>query len=120
MVLYFAADLLWASKIKGVADGIGVPCRPVRNADMLAARLADSPVKALVVDLDSPEIAFALLAQIKEWQAADPTRKLRLLAWGPHVEKDLLQQARNAGATEVLTRGAFDHAMADTLLRLNA
>lgn len=42
MILYFAADLLWASKIKLTADAIGIVCRPVRSVSMLEARLADT------------------------------------------------------------------------------
>jgi len=120
MILYFAADLIWASKIKGVGDAIGVPCRPVRTLDMLEARLGDSPVAALVVDLDVPEMAMALIGRVRGWEKEAPDRKVRVVAWAPHVEKELMQRARDGGADEVLTRGAFDHAMADVLMRLGS
>lgn len=120
MVIYFAADLLWASKIKGVGDAVGVPCRPVRNVEMLEARLGDSPVKAMVVDLDVPEMAMVLIGRVRAWEREAEGRSVRIVAWGPHVEKGLLQQAREAGADEVLTRGAFDHAMGEILMRLEA
>lgn len=116
MILYLAADLLWASKIKGVADALGLPARPVRTLDMLHARLADSPVSALLLDLDKPDEALAMLAAIASRPA--PAAKIRTIAFGPHVAKDLLQQARNAGADQVLTRGAFDHNLPDILLSL--
>lgn len=115
MILYFAADLLWASRIKATADALGLAARPVRTTDMLEARLADSAPAALVVDLDKPDVALALIAA-----AAGRTPKLKIVAWGPHVEKVTLQQARNAGADEVLTRGAFDHNLEEILLRLAA
>ncbi len=41
MILVHAADLLWATKIRATADACGVAVRPVRNVDMLEARLAD-------------------------------------------------------------------------------
>ena len=50
----------------------------------------------------------------------DRDKSIRLVAWGPHVAKDLLQQARTAGADEVLTRGAMDHNMQEILLALHA
>ncbi len=42
MILYLAADLLWASKIKGTADALSIPCRPVRTLEMLEARLGEA------------------------------------------------------------------------------
>jgi CheY-like chemotaxis protein len=117
MILYAAADLLWASKIKGTADALGVAARPVRTFEMLDARLAEGGVRALVVDLDKGDDALALIRRVRE-DAREHVRTIRVLAWGPHVAKDLLQQARDAGADDVLTRGAFDHSMDDILLRL--
>jgi len=115
MTLYFAADLLWASRIKATADALGLAARPVRNTDMLLARFADSAPVALVADLDNPQVALTLIAA-----AANHAPKPRIVAWGPHVEKDTLQRARDAGADEVLTRGAFDHNLDEILLRLAA
>lgn len=131
MILYLAADLLWASKIKATADALGLPCRPVRNLDMLEARLADSPVRALIVDLDVAEMALAMIARVKgrgighqasgisimQDPAAAPS-PIRVLAFGPHIEKNTLQAARDAGADDVLTRGAFDHHMDEVLVKL--
>lgn len=119
-ILYLAADLLWASKIKGTADALGVPARPVRTMDMLEARLADCDVKALLLDLDKPEEAMQMIARLRGDAATDKDKSIRLVAWGPHVAKDLLQQARTAGADEVLTRGAMDHNMQEILLALHA
>ncbi len=119
-ILYLAADLLWASKIKGTADALGVPARPVRTMEMLEARLADCDVKALLLDLDKPEEALAMIARLRGDAASDKDKSIRLVAWGPHVAKDLLQQARTAGADEVLTRGAMDHNMQEILLALHA
>ncbi len=142
MILYLAADLLWASKIKATADALGLSCRPVRNMEMLEARLADSPVKALIVDLDVAEMALAMIGRVKqrgvgrqasgigknqdEAAASSPdahgpapdASPIRVLAFGPHVEKNTLQAARDAGADEVLTRGAFDHHMDQVLVKL--
>lgn len=117
MILYFAADLIWASKIKATANALGLAARPVRTLEMLEARLADAEPVALLLDLDAADPALAMLARVRD--PARPTaRRLKVLAWGPHVATDLLQKARDLGADEVLTRGAFDHAMDDILPRL--
>jgi CheY-like chemotaxis protein len=120
MILYFATDLLWASKIKGVADALGLPCRPVRTVEMLEARLADTEPTAILLDLTTPETAMGLIARLRDDRAGPKERAIRVIAFGPHVEKDALQAARNAGADEVLTRGALDHHMEEILLKLAA
>ncbi|MBY0112982.1 MAG: hypothetical protein K2Y21_09185 [Phycisphaerales bacterium] len=145
MILYLAADLLWASKIKATADALGLPCRPVRNMEMLEARLGDSPVRALIVDLDVAETALAMIGRVKgrvvgpaasssgkdalpdagaRTDASSPnpgaSSAIRVLAFGPHIEKNTLQAARDAGADDVLTRGAFDHHLDAVLTKLAA
>jgi hypothetical protein len=118
MILYLASDLLWASKIKGHADALGLPCRPVRTMEMLEARLADCEVASLIVDLDKPDEALAMIARLRGPTAKDAERAIRILGFGPHVAKDLLQSARNAGADSVMTRGMFDRDLSDILLKL--
>lgn len=107
MVLFSAADLLWATRIKSTADALGVPCRPVRNPDMLGARLDDSPVRALLLDLEAPDRAWALLGVLRGPDAGDRERSVTVLAWGPHVAADRLDMALEMGADEVMPRGAF-------------
>ncbi|MFO0858897.1 MAG: hypothetical protein U0640_16240 [Phycisphaerales bacterium] len=120
MILYAAADLLWATKIKATAEAVGVAARPVRTIEMLEARLVDCPeARALVVDLEKGEDALALIRKVREREGLGGSR-LKVLAWGPHVAKDLLQAARDAGADEVLTRGAFDHNLEQILLKLGS
>ncbi|MGD9791626.1 MAG: hypothetical protein AB7Q00_12750 [Phycisphaerales bacterium] len=137
LILYNAADLMWASKIKATAESLGLAARPVRTLDMLEARLTDPnpphPV-ALLVDLDSPpELALSLINRAREFNATHtstspdsnsphPTpnspRRLQILAWGPHVAKDLLDAAKSHGADEVMTRGALNHTLDQVLVRL--
>ncbi|MBY0313167.1 MAG: hypothetical protein K2W85_13940 [Phycisphaerales bacterium] len=107
MILYCAADLIWASKIKGQADALGVPCRPARNLEMLEARLVDSPVRALILDLEA-EHAMALLDRLRAGAKSDAERAIRVLAFGPHVAVDALRGAKAAGANEVITRSGAE------------
>ena len=118
MVLYSAADLVWATRIKSLADDLGVSCRPARNASMLRDRLGDSDVRALLIDLEAPDRAFELLDLLRGSEAGDRERSVKIIAWGPHVAVDLLARARESGADEVLTRGAFSSALPDLLIRL--
>jgi CheY-like chemotaxis protein len=118
MILYLASDLLWATRIKATAEDLGLPARPVRTLDMLKARLADSPVKALICDLESPELSLELIRHVKAPAEGEKPAAVRVLCFGPHVAKETLQAARDAGADEVLTRGAFDHHLPEVLMTL--
>lgn len=124
MIAYFAADLVWATRIKSCADDLGVPARPVRSLEMLNARLGDSPVRGLIVDLDQPETAMALIQRVREWSSgaavgSSSTREaIRIIAFGPHVETEALGEARRLGADVVMTRGAFHARLADILREL--
>jgi len=120
MIVYLAADLIWATRIKGTAEAIGISARPVRTLDMLEARLADSDIAAMIVDLESPESALALIQRLKGEAASDTERAIRVVAFGPHVHKKLLDEARRAGADDVLTRGSFDHNLPEILLNLES
>ena len=125
MVVYCAADLLWSTRIKATADGIGVPCRPVRNLDMLRARLADSDVRGLIVDLETGDTGLGLIRALRgggdrgELPVADghlaPEGRVRILAFGPHVAVEMFEAAKRAGADRVLARGAFDRGLVEVL-----
>jgi CheY-like chemotaxis protein len=120
MIVYEAADLIWATRIKSTADQLGIPCRPVRSVEMLEARLADSDVQAMIIDLDNPEVGLELIRTVRERESTTNGTRIRVLAFGPHVAKQLFQEARDAGADEVLPRGAFDRSLPDILLALGS
>lgn len=117
MILYLTTDLIWASKIKGTADALDVPCRPVRTLEMLEARLAEGGVKALIIELGAPP-ASDMMERVRRQVPDAGQRPIRIVVFGPHVDREGLQSARDAGASEVLTRGAFDHNLDEILLSL--
>ncbi len=119
MILYHAADLFWATRIKGTAEALGIAARPARTVEMLEARLADSPVKALVVDLDALQTAVELIQHLRGPNATPPQRAVRVLAFGPHVATEAFEAARLAGADRVLARGAFARHLPDWLRALD-
>lgn len=119
MILYLASDLLWASRIKATADAVGVPARPVRNLEMLEARLTDSPVKALLLDLEAPEAALAMLGRLRG-PSTGAERSVYTLAFGPHVATELFAKAKAAGADAVVPRGAVANRLEVILKELDA
>lgn len=120
MILYVAADLLWSSRIKTTGDKLGTPCRPVRSLEMLDARLAEGPVSGVLLDLDAPELAFAVLGRLRGPKATERELAIRTIAWGPHVAVDLLSEARQKGCDQVMTRGQFANELPEILQQLNA
>jgi hypothetical protein len=118
MILYAAADLIWATRIKQTADALSLPCRPVRSLDMLKARLADGSVGALILDLETMDLCLELTQHLRGPEAGETKAAVRLLAFGPHVYEDRFEQIRQAGADEVLTRGAFDRNLPEILQAL--
>ncbi len=87
---------------------------------MLRDRLADSPVRAVLLDLDAPDAARELLAVLRGPGAGEAERAVKVIAWGPHVAVDLLAETREAGADEVMTRGAFANALPTLLAKFSS
>jgi hypothetical protein len=119
-VLFLAADLIWATRIKATAEDLGVAARPVRTLAMLEARLADCNATSILLDLEKPEEALAMIGWLRGPAAGPRERAIRIIAWGPHIAKELLQTARDQGADEVLTRGAFDANLPEILIKLGS
>jgi len=118
MILYQAADLFWATRIKTTADAMGIPARPARNIEMLQARLADSPVTAVIVDLDALDSSLAIINRLRGPNATPTERAIRVVAFGPHVAIEAFEAARLAGADKVLARGAFARHLPEWLTAL--
>ena len=110
---------MWSTRIRGVAEAAGVGFRPVRNLEMLTARLADSPVAALILDLEAGEVCFDLLRILRTSTPAEQVQRIRVLAFAPHVAVDVMQRAIKEGADVVLARGAFARMMPDLLVKLS-
>lgn len=116
MILYCAADLIWATRIKATADSLGVACRPVRNPEMLQARLADCDVRMLIVDLETGPAGIEMIQTLRQQRPAPGVEPpIRIIAFGPHVSHDALRDAKEAGADVVMTRGSFDHRLIEIL-----
>jgi len=123
MILYHASDLIWATRIKRTADAMGIHTRPARDPQTLRQRLAEGPVAALIVDLaDETDTPFALIDALTDHLGPDAEPQSqprpRIVAFGPHVDHERLQRARDLGADDVMPRGAFDRNLQDILLTL--
>lgn len=101
LVLAIVEDLLFQSKIQGVAASLGVEVRIATTFAQAQAAWADPAV--VVVDLN---IAGAdPLEVVRTLRARRPA--VPIIGYGSHVQTELLVQARAAGCTTVLPRSVF-------------
>lgn len=93
-VVAYVPDLMDRSKVSAAAGG---EVRFVGRPDALGAAAATADL--VVVDLSRPGVIDALpdVAALG----------VRVIGFGSHVERDLLDEARAAGCSQVLARSAF-------------
>jgi CheY-like chemotaxis protein len=105
-ILLVSPDLLSTSRLAGLARA--VPAR------LETLRSLDDPVPAGPFDLvlldthavpGDPAVSVARLRAIAERQRAEHGRAPRVVAFGPHVAKQRLDDARAAGADDAISRG---------------
>jgi hypothetical protein len=93
-VVAYVPDLMDRSK---VAEAAAAEVRFVRRPEELAAAAATADL--VVVDLGRPGVLDALV----EVAALG----VRVIGFGSHVDRDVLDEARAAGCSQVLARSAF-------------
>lgn len=106
-------DLLFSSRVRSVAQGAGMHLIMADDLSQLSAALRERQNTSLVlIDLAQPGLDVEqVVTEVR--RLPPPTRTI--VAFGPHVQADLLARAREAGCDEVLTRGEFNKRMAAVL-----
>ncbi len=97
------SDLMFSSKITATANSVGASVAIVRTLDQLESELSTNPTTTVMIDLEAT--AADPIEAIVKCVRAQP--KPRIIAFGPHVNVDLLAKASEAGADDVMPRGAF-------------
>jgi DNA-binding NtrC family response regulator len=110
-IALFTNDLMFQSRISQAVRSDGNQLLVARSLDQLKERLGEQPLHSAILDLSFRSLDVgATLAALK---ATYPS--MVSIAYGPHVDVDALQGAREAGVDHVLTRGQFDRDMAQWL-----
>ena len=105
-------DLFFASKITGTAAELGFRVAVEGNAAQAALKATDPVCRCLILDLTTPGL------KVPDVLAALPAANRPLvIAFGPHVQAALLNEAREAGCDEVLPRSKFTATLVDILTR---
>lgn len=90
-------DLLFESRIRGVAVPAGADVSCARAVDALLALLPEA--KLVLVDLEHPGAFEAIPLAV--------AAGVRVVGFYPHVQAELKQRALAAGASAALARSAF-------------
>ncbi|MEM1304309.1 MAG: hypothetical protein AAGG46_05410 [Planctomycetota bacterium] len=106
-----STDLMASSQLEGAAASAGAALVTCSPATAVASVASEAPAM-VVIDLtagveDLPAIVAAAAGQ-------------PVVAYGPHVHEKRLAAARDAGCTEVFTRGQFYRSAAAVFARCSA
>ena len=105
MVLAVVDDLLFGSKLRSAAGAAGSSIVFVRKpGDLLGAMRQHHP-DVVVFDLDRD--ALDPIGGIGQIRSAPEGSGARLVGFASHVHTERLQQARQAGCDQVMSRSAF-------------
>ena len=105
-ILLVSPDLMSTSRIAGLARTVSGQLETLRSLDD-APR--GGPYDLVLVDLQTvagdPAVVVARVRAIIETQRSAAGREAKLVAFGPHVARERLAEARAAGADDVVSRG---------------
>jgi CheY-like chemotaxis protein len=113
MVIAVVDDLLFSSKIRGVASKAGTAVTFVRDRAAIVDAIRKNSPSLVIFDLDRDSLDP--VGAIEEIRATDEIKDVRIVGFVSHVRADRIAAARAAGATQVLARSAFVSTL-DTLL----
>lgn len=109
--LLISPDLFFTSKVTGTAHALGLRVEAFDNVATAATRLASGELACVLFDLGAPR------ASITDLFAAIPaSTPIAVIAFGSHVNVELLATAQAAGA-EVISRSQFASTLPDILRR---
>jgi CheY-like chemotaxis protein len=110
---YLTADLMFSSRFVGMAERSGHSVVMAAAPSLLLDRLAQSPAEPATVILDLTLPGLDVADVVSRVRQAAPLAKI--VAYGPHVQVQLLAAAQAAGCDEVLSNGEFHRNMAAML-----
>jgi len=104
-ILLVSPDLLATSRIAALGRECGATVETLRSLD----ERPPGPYDLVLVDLDAnrgdPAVILARTRAALEGAARRPTGVPKLVAFGPHVHRQRLEESLAAGADEAVSRG---------------
>ena len=115
-VLALVDDLFFSSKIASTARLCSVPLRLLQTPRELVQGADPEKVKLIIIDLNGR--TTEPVQAIRELQGLSDRDSIPILAYYSHVQTELAEEARKAGAHWVLPRSAFSARLARILTGL--
>ncbi len=111
--LLLTPNLLFSSMVTGTATAIGQEVAVAGDLAEAVGLCGDRQIAYVIIDLSvtEPDIA-TIVARLRDAAGAVPT-----IAFGSHVDKARLDEARAAGCDEVMPRSRFSSELPDLLRR---
>jgi len=105
-ILLVTPDLLSTSRIAGLARDAAARLETLRSPD---GPLPGGPYDLVLLDLQAlagdPAVLVTRVRALLAGEPSETGREARLVAFGPHVAKQRLDLARDAGADAAISRG---------------
>ncbi len=111
--LLVSSDLMLSSQASGAASRAGCELRVVTNIAAGLEILSQQAIALVMLDLGTPGNEPA---EVVPTLRAATENELAIVSFGPHVHKQRLEAARQAGCDMVISRGQF-HSQAEEILR---
>ena len=102
-----SGDLMLGARVEGAARQCGLTMVTAAGHAQAIAASADE-CRAVLIDLRTPGLDVAELVDALRQQTARLSARLTIVACGPHVHEQRLDEARRAGCDLVVTRGQLD------------
>jgi CheY-like chemotaxis protein len=115
MILAVLDDLMFTSKIKTAATGIGAPITFARSGAGALDEMRKQAPAVVIFDLNNPRTDP--LGTIAAMKADSGLAAIPTIGYVSHVQTDLIDAARQAGFDEVLPRSAFAGGLGQILAR---
>jgi CheY-like chemotaxis protein len=112
--VFVTADLMFSSRAEHAASRAGLLLRVVAGPESALDACRECETALVILDLSSADLDVRrLVAQLREL----PSKPKRIVAFAPHVHTHRLDEAREAGCDEVLTRGQFHNRLGEVFAR---
>lgn len=108
-IIALIGDLMFASRIVGTLETAGVHVRIVSDGAELVASAQKTPPDGIIINFGAPFLDWE--GAIRAIRAEPSLHTTPVLAFGPHVDTAGRAAAKAAGATRIVTNGAFMNGM---------
>ena len=112
-IVLLSGDLMCSSRVAAAASQLGLPCATAMSVAALDGRLVDG-TRLVLIDLSTMGVVPSTL--VPKIRTALPARP-QIVAFGPHVQGELLEEAETSGCDVVVSRGEFFARLPELLAR---